>query len=102
MHVTVETCLINCVDRTKTHGNGWEFPEIWHQTWVRIRRQSAAFMREFLAEAIHLMFGEAAFHKCTCIHARRSVALEENLISAACVIFTAEEMVETNLVERSG
>ena len=40
--VAVVTSLVNGHQRTQAHGDGWKFPEIWHEPGVRIRRKTAA------------------------------------------------------------
>ncbi|CAB4670231.1 unannotated protein [freshwater metagenome] len=71
---------------------------MWQQPRVRIRRK--ANTRSFLTEAIKLCFGQAPFQKSTCINSRGGVPLEENLISAAGMILTTEEMVEAHFIQR--
>ena len=55
-------------------------------------------MRKFLTETIHLMFGEASFHKSAGIHTGAGMTLEEYLVSAAGMILAAEEVVEANFI----
>ena len=98
--VAVVARLVNCVDRAESHGNGRELPELWHQTRMRIRRKSATGMGKFLAEAIHLMFGQSSFNKCAGVHSWAGMSLEENLISATGMFLATEEVVEPNLIER--
>jgi len=67
---------------------------------VWIGRQTATSVRLLLAEAVQLLRAEAALHECTGVRSRRGVALDEDLVPARGVILTAEEVVETNFVER--
>ena len=53
-----------------------------------------------LAESVHLFFREAPFNESACVGSGRSVTLEEDVVAAARVILTAEEVVEANLVKR--
>jgi hypothetical protein len=67
---------------------------------VGIRRQATAVY--FRAEAVELLFGEAAFEVGAGVDARCGVALEVHLVAELAVVLAAEEMVEAHLVERGG
>ena len=58
-------------------------------------------MRQFLAEAVHALRANTTFDECAGIHTGAGVTLEEDLIAAAWVILTAEEVIEANFVQRS-
>ena len=66
---------------------------------MRVRRQSAA---DLATETVQLPFAEPSLEKCTGVNARGSVALKEDLVTEALVGLAAEEVVESNLVERGG
>ena len=59
---SVELSLIDRVDRSKTHRNGRELPEVRHQSWVRVARQATARLRPglFLAEVVHFVCRDSA------------------------------------------
>ena len=56
----------------------------------------------FLAEVVHLLFGQTAFQERTCIYARRDVTLEVHQIAAIFLSARAEEVVEADFVEGRG
>ena len=53
-----------------------------------------------LAESVHLFFRETPFNESARVRSGRGMALEEDVVAAARVILTAEEVVEANLVKR--
>ncbi len=57
-------------------------------------------MAVFLAEAVQLVFGEPSFEEGAGVDTGRRVALDEDLVAAARVVLTAEEVVEAHFVER--
>ncbi len=81
------------------HGDGGELPERRHETWVRVRGEATWAVGEFLAEAIHLRFGQSAFNECAGIDSRGGVTLVENLVGAFGVLGAFEKVVEANFVE---
>ena len=101
MEVTIETRLIDRVDRTKTHRDGGEFPELRHQSWVRVRGETASGVRELLSETIELSFAQPTFKECAGIHSRARVPLEEDLIATAGMLLATEEVIEANFIHRS-
>jgi hypothetical protein len=56
-------------------------------------------MRELLAETVELLLGQAALEEGTGVDARRSVPLEEHLVTRLAVVLAPEEVVEADLVE---
>jgi hypothetical protein len=58
-------------------------------------------MGQFLTEAVHALRANTTFDECAGVHTWAGVTLEEDLIAAAWVILTAEEVVEANFVKRS-
>src|SRR5699024_4501966 len=56
---------------------------------------------EFLTEAVEVIFIQTAFHVRTCVHARRGVSLEEDLVAARWIVLAAEEVVKANFIQRS-
>lgn len=54
---------------------------------------------DLLAEAVHLLFGEASFEEGAGVGAGGGVSLEEDVVAAAGVVLAAEEVVEADLVE---
>jgi hypothetical protein len=56
-------------------------------------------VRQLLAEAVELVLGQPALEVRPRIHARRRVPLEVDLVAAAGVVLTTEEVVEADFVE---
>ena len=102
VQVVVEPRLVDGVERAQAHRHGGEFPEVGHQPRVRIGRQPAAGMTVLLSEAVELVGGQPAFEEGARVNPRGSVALDEYLVPAAGMRFAAEEVVETDFVERRG
>ena len=92
-----EACLVDRLDRAKAHGYCRELPEIRHQPRVRVRRQAVTV--HFLAEVVHVFFGDAAFHERTGVDAWRSVALEVDQVAAVFVGRGLEEVVEADVIQ---
>ncbi|MNZ88474.1 hypothetical protein D3C78_1073680 [compost metagenome] len=92
-----EACLVDRLDRAQTHGYGRELPEVRHQPRVRVGRQ--ALTVDFLAEVVHLVFGDAAFHECAGVNAWRGVALEVDQVAAVFVGRGLEEVVEADVIQ---
>ena len=65
--------------------------------WIRGK---CSRLSEFLSESVQLPFAEPPLKERTSVNAGRGVTLEEHLISAADVIGTFEEVVETDFVQR--
>jgi hypothetical protein len=66
---------------------------------VWVAGKSAASVRLFLTEAIKLICAQASFKEGARVWARRSVSLDENLVSAGWVVGSLEEVVETYFVQ---
>ena len=64
---------------------------------MRVRRQAIAI--DFLAEVVHLIFADAAFHERAGVDARRGVALEEDQVAAVFIGRGLEEVVEANVIQ---
>src|SRR5262249_53101560 len=97
--VAVEARLVDRGERTETHGDRGELPELRHEPRVRVRRQALAPLH-LTAEVIELILGEPAFEEGASVDARRRVTLEIDLVPAARIVLPAEEPVEADLVER--
>ena len=91
-----EFSLIDRAQWTQTHGYGRELPEVRHQFRVRVRGQ--AFTVNFLAEIVHLVFGQATFQERTSVYARRDMALEVNQIAAVFFGARTEEVVKAHFI----
>ena len=100
VQVMVEPGLVDRVHRAQAHRHRGELPEVRHQPRVRVGRQSAAGVAVLLPEAVELVGGQPALEERAGVDARRGVALNEDLIAAAGVGLAAEEVVETDLVQR--
>ena len=80
--------------RTEAHAHGWEFPEVWHQSRVRVRGEALA--SGFLAERFHLLMGQTTFEPSPGVNARRSMALPIQVIALTSAIFASKEVIEAN------
>ena len=100
LQVLVKACLVDRVHRAQAHGHGGELPEVRHAVRVRVGRQAALLAGVLLAEAVHVVFAQAAFHEGAGVHAGGGVALEEDLVAALWCVLAFEEVVEADLVQR--
>ncbi|MNQ49354.1 hypothetical protein D3C85_632640 [compost metagenome] len=64
---------------------------------MRIGRQALAVY--FLAEVVHLLFADPAFHVGAGVDAGRGVALEEDQVAAVLLGRRLEEVVEADVIE---
>ena len=102
LQVLVKARLVDGVHRAQAHGHGRELPEPRHAVRVRVGRQPALLAGVLLAEAVQVVFGQAALHEGAGVHARGGVALEEDLVAALWGVFALEEVVEADFVQRCG
>ena len=100
LHVLHEAGLVDRHDRAEAHRDGRELPEIGHQPGVRIRRDALA--ADFLAEIIELAFAEPAEQERPRVDTRRRMALHEHEVAAVVFRRRMPEMVETDVIQRSG
>src|SRR5690625_7548604 len=99
MQGLVEPGLVDRVHGANAHGDGGEFPEVFLQARVRVGGDSSARVGQFLAESVHLLLGEATFQEGARVKAGGGVTLVEPLVAAAGMIFPAEEVGLSNLVQ---
>ena len=66
--------------------------------WVG--RESATGVRLLLTEAIKLAFVQTSLKECAGIHTGRGVTLHEDLVATTGVVLAAEEVVETDFIQR--
>ena len=99
VHIAVELSLIDGIDRPKAHRHRGELPELRHEARVWVGRESTGVVGLLLTEAIELFTTEATFKEGPRIHARRGVALVEDLVSATGVILAPEEVVVAHFIE---
>ena len=97
LQVLVERGLLDGGDRADAHRHGRELPEVLHGPRVRVGRH-AVLAGELLAEAVEVLLAEAAHEIGAGVDAGGGVALEEDVVAAAGVVATAEEVVEADLV----
>ena len=93
--------MVNRLDRTESHGNGGEFPEIRHQPGVRVRGKTST-RRQFAAEILQFFLGDAAFEIGPGIHAGGGVSLEINYVASTVAGLSAKEVVESHFVKCRG
>ena len=98
--VTVELRLVDRVHRADPHRDRGELPEGGQQPRVRIGRQPVRGLGLLLTEAVQVHRIQPTLEKAPGVHPGRRVALEEDVVTAAGVVGTTEEVVEADLVER--
>ena len=101
VQVAVEPGLVDRADRADAHRHRRELPEVRHQPRVRVGRQAVGRVRLLLPEPVELLGRHAPFEERARVDARRSVALEVDLVAhPAGEVLAAEEVVVADLVER--
>ena len=83
VQVAVVAGLVDRVQRAEAHADRRELPELVHQPGVRVGRQGAVGMGQLLAEAVQVVLAEPALEMGPGVHARRGVALEEEVVATA-------------------
>ena len=101
LEILDEARMIDRLNRSQSHGDGGELPEIGHEPGMRVRTESSARF-QLAAEVLQLLLRDAAFKIGPGVHSGRGVALEINNIAIAIFRLRAEEMVERNLIQRGG
>src|SRR5947207_382859 len=91
-----EARMIDRLNRSQSHGDGGELPEIGHEPGMRVGTESSARF-QLAAEVLQLFFRDAAFQISPGIHSGRGVALEIDNVAITIFRLRAEEMVERNL-----
>jgi hypothetical protein len=92
VQVLEEARLVDRHQRAQAHAHRGELPELGHQLGVRVAGQALA--AHLLAEAEHLLFGDAPFHEGAGVDARRAVALDVEQVAAVAFAFGVPEVVE--------
>ncbi len=100
--VLVRHRLVDGVDRPEPHRDGGELPELRHEARVRVGGDAVGRSGLLLAEAVELRLAQPALEESPGVGAGRGVPLDEDLVAAGMVVGAAEEVVEADLVERSG
>ncbi len=100
--VFVRLGLVDRVDRTETHRDCRELPEVRHEPRVRVGREPAWGMRLLLAESVELVGAQTPLEERAGVHAGGGMALVEDLVATARVVLAAEEMVAADLVQGGG
>ena len=100
VEVLVEAGVVDRVDRTEPHRHRRVLPEVRHEPRMRVARQSGP--ADLHAEVVEILFGEATFEVRTGVDARGGVALVVDVVAGEAVVLPLEEVVEPDLVERSG
>ena len=99
MQVLIKPSLVDRLCWPEAKGDGREFPEVGELARVGVRGESVR-SGNLLAESVHLFFRETPFNESARVRSGRGVTLEEDVVAAARVILTAEEVVEAYLVKR--
>ena len=94
--------MIKRSEWSKPHRHGGVFPELRHQTWMRITGEAFSIATNLASEMIHVFFVESTLKKCTCIDAWCSVTLEIHMVARCSVGLAAEEMVEAHFIQCGG
>src|SRR5689334_22529379 len=98
--ILIEPRLIDGHNWPQAHRDRREFPKIGHQPRMRIARQPAHRL-QLAAKMFEVLFAQAALEEGSRIHARRSMPLEINQVSAVTVFAaTAEKVIEADFIER--
>ena len=100
MQIAIEASLIQRSNWSESHGHCWELPKLGHQSRVRITGKTFSFSTNFTAEVIKVVFIKAALKKCASVNSWCCVSLEINVVACCAVIFAAEEVIESNFVQR--
>jgi hypothetical protein len=97
--VAHETRVVNRADGANAHGAGRKLPEVGHQPGMRVAAQTPHAFRggDLLPVMGQVGFVQAPFQKCTGIHARRAMRLEEHQVAAMRLVARMEKMVEAHL-----
>src|SRR6185437_988042 len=77
--VAHEASLVNSVERADSHRNCGETPEIGHEPWVRIGRETR-LAAQLVAEVLQVLVGEAAFKISAGIDSGRGVTLDRKSV----------------------
>src|SRR5215472_10379532 len=88
-----EARVIDRLDRAESHGDGGEFPEVFHQPGVRIRREAAAGL-QLAPEIFQFLLGHAAFEEGSRIDTGSGVSLEVDDIAIAVFRLCAKKVIE--------
>ncbi len=90
--------LIDGLQRPEPHRNCRELPEVRHQPWMRIGRETFAI--DLPTEVIELRFIQPTLEVGARVDAGRAVALDVYQVAIALCGGRVEEVVETNVVQR--
>ena len=101
LEILDEARVVDRLNRPQSHRNRRELPEIRHEPGMRIGAESSAGL-QFAAEVLQLLLGDAAFEIGTRVHSGRGVALEVNYVAVAILGLRAEEMIESDFIQRGG
>ena len=69
---------------------------------MRIRGKPASIAADLATEVVEVVFGQTPFQECSRVDARGGMALEVDVVAGCAVVFAAEEVVESDLIERGG
>src|SRR5580698_8356513 len=95
LEVAHEPSLINGIQRTYSHRNRRETPEIGHQPGMRIAAQ-AGLSTKLVTEIFESRLIETPFQKCACIDTRRSMSLKVDEVARLLSVLRMEEVVEAH------
>ena len=100
VQVLHEAGLVDGHDRTESHRDGRELPEVRHQPRMGVGGEALAI--DFPAEAVKAVLGNAPFKIGARVDSRRAVSLEEHQVTAVRIARRAPEVVESHVVEGRG
>ena len=98
--IAVEAGVVEGRDRTESHRDGGELPEVRHEPWMRVTREPATAATDLAAEMIEVVCREAPLKEGARVHTRGGVALKVDVVAHAVGVLAPEEVVEPDLVER--
>jgi hypothetical protein len=98
LQVAAEAGLVDGVDRSETHRDGREDPEVRHQERMRVGAEARVVL-QFLAEVLQVLVVEPVLEVGPGVVARGRMPLEIDHVGRLAVGAAAEEVVEPDLVE---
>jgi len=99
--VAIEARLVDGEKRAQTHRYGWIFPELRHQSWVRIGRQAVSEPL-FTTKSVEVAFGETTFEIGASVDAGSGMSLKQDLVVTFGEFPASEEVIEPRFVQAGG
>src|SRR5262249_12781503 len=97
LQVFPEARLVDGADGAETHRHGRRLPEVRHEPWMWVARNSLA--ADFHAEGVELFQRQAAFEEGARIDARARMTLDVQQVTGMRRARRAPEMIEAHVVQ---